>query len=94
MDDDRLERLERRLDDLDQRNTTLERTVERAVDRSRQAGNTVFPTETRRHKRAAWRESLHAMRSFIDFWAERLNDQPDGQQKTDAPTGRENIPID
>ena len=71
----------------------MERTVDTAMRRSRQAVNTVIPNETRRHMRAAWRENLLAVRSFIDYWAEKLND--DADQKKDQPNGgRENIPID
>ena len=42
--------------------------------------------------RAAWRENLLAVRSFIDYWAEKLND--DADQNKDQPNGgRENIPM-
>jgi hypothetical protein len=90
MDEVRLDRIEQRLEDLDRR----ESAVERAMDRSRAAVNTVIPSETRRHMRAAWRENLLAVRSFIDYWAERLNDQPDQDQQGGASGGRENIRID
>ena len=95
MDDVRLERLERRLEDLDQRESALERTMDTAMRRSRQAVNTLVPDETRLHLRAAWRENLLAARSFIDYWAERLNDQSaDDQDRAAKDGGRENIPID
>jgi hypothetical protein len=90
MDEVRLDRIEQRLEDLDRR----ESAVERAMDRSRAAVNTVIPSETRRHMRAAWRENLLAVRSFIDYWAERLNDQPDQDGQGGASSGRENIRID
>ena len=91
MDDGRLDRLERRLEDLDKRESAMER----AMERSRAAVNTVVPTETRRHMRAAWRENLLAIRSFIDYWADRLNDDSDDNQpKGSSGGGRENIPID
>ena len=93
MDDDRLARLEQRLDELDQRSTSLERTMDRAMDRSRAAMNTVVPQETRRHMRAAWRENLLAVRSLIDFWADRLADQPQSDDQA-KDTGRHSIPID
>jgi hypothetical protein len=93
MDDDRMARLEQRLDDLDKRSTSMERAMDRAMDRSRAAMNTIVPTETRRHLRAAGREQLLAMRSLIDFWADRLVDDPDADKKA-GDTGRENIPID
>ena len=88
MDDDRLARLEQRIDELDQRNTALER----AMDRSRAAMNTVVPKETRRHMRAAWRENLLAIRSLIDYWAARLDDQAQPDDETEGR--RQNIPID
>jgi hypothetical protein len=105
-DDDRLARLEQRLEELDRRNTSLERTMDKAMDRSRAAMDTIMPNETRRHMRAAWRENLLAVRSLIDFWADRLADEPRGGSpgtsgSTGAPgsadgdgSGRQNIPID
>jgi hypothetical protein len=93
MDEERLNRLEQRLDELDQRSSSLERTVDRAMDRSRAAMDTMVPAETRRHLRAAWRENLLAVRSLIDFWADRLEDRKDSDKATTA-NGRENIPID
>ena len=89
MDEDRLSRLEQRLDELDQRSTSMER----AMDRSRAAMNTMVPPETRRHARAAWRENLLAVRSLIDYWADRLADKP-GSDSSSNDGGRENIPID
>ena len=93
MDDARLERIERRMDELDQRSSALERSVERAMDRSRAAMNSVLPTDTRRHMRAAWRENLLAVRSFIDYWADKL-DETDDQSSGNANGGRESIRID
>jgi hypothetical protein len=95
MDDGRLERLEQRLEDLDRRESAMERTMDTAMRRSRQAVNTLVPDETRRHMRAAWRENLLAVRSFIDYWADRLNDRADDSQEPNSGTGgRENIRID
>ncbi len=95
MDDGRLEKLERRLEDLDRRESAMERTMDNAMRRSRQAVDTLVPNETRRHMRAAWRENLLAARSFIDYWAERLNDQPaEPQERSSTNGGRENIRID
>jgi hypothetical protein len=94
MDDDRLSRLEQRLDDLDQRSSSMERAMDRAMDRSRAAMDTMVPAETRRHIRAAWRENLLAVRSLIDFWAERLDERKDTSEGSKTANGRENIPID
>lgn len=100
MDDVRLERIERRMDELDQRSSAMERAMEKAMDRSRAAMNTVVPSETRRHMRAAWREELLAVRSMIDYWADRLSDESGssaGGSDHSANGGsseRENIPID
>ena len=95
MDDDpRLEKLERRLEDLDTRESAMERGMHTASRRSRQAMDTVVPNETRRHMRAAWRENLLAVRSFIDYWADRLNDDDDRDNRGSSGGGRENIPID
>jgi hypothetical protein len=101
MDDSRLERLERRLDELDQRSSSMERAMDGAMRRSRSAMNTVIPDQTRRHMRAAWRENLLAMRSMLDFWADRLSDPSDGSADTGDSTStgtgngsRENIRIE
>jgi hypothetical protein len=98
MDDARLERIERRMDELDQRESAMERAMDGVMQRSRAAMQTVIPTETRKHMRAAWRENLLAVRSMIDFWADRLDDSGASNEATSAgaarDTGRENIPID
>lgn len=96
MDDVRLERIEQRLDDLDRRESAMERTVDGAMRRSREAVNTIIPDVTRRHMRNAWRENLLAMRSMIDYWADRLSDDPDREpaDKNRTDGGRENIPIE
>jgi hypothetical protein len=91
MDEERLSRLEEKLDELDRRSSSMER----ALDRSRAAMDTIVPSDTRRHIRAAWRENLLAVRSLIDFWAERLEDRPGSRSdESKAANGRENIPID
>jgi len=85
MDDDRMARLEQRLDELDRRSGAMER----AMDKSRAAVDTMIPSETRKHLKAAGREQLLAVRSLLDYWVERLEDKA---EKADG--GRENIPID
>lgn len=79
---------DRRIAELEER---LERLEERrsAAERSRSAMNTVVPSETRQHLRAAGREQLLAVRSLLDHWIGRLRDEPD---KPDNP--RENIRIE
>lgn len=95
MDEERLSRLEQRLDELDQRSSSMERAMDRAMDRSRAAMDSMVPAQTRRHIRAAWRENLLAVRSLIDFWADRLDDRSaSGAEQSKAANGRENIPID
>ena len=78
---DRMEQLERRLERLEDRRGTMER--------SRAAMDTVVPSETRRHIRAAGREQLLAVRSLLDHWIGRLNDEPEKPE-----SNRENIRID
>ena len=91
MDDDRLARLERRLDDLE----TRESAMEKAMGRSKAAMTSMLPSQTRQHMRAAGREQLLIVRSLLDHWVGRLDDQPDKGSASDKPdTGRENIPID
>ena len=74
MDDGRLERIERRIEELDQRESATERALETVMARSRAAMGAVVPHEARRHMRAAWRENILAVRSMLDHWAEHLND--------------------
>ena len=86
MDDDRLARLEQRLEELDRHSNAMER----AMDKSRAAVDTMIPSETRKHLKAAGREQLLAMRSLLDYWVDRLGEKPD----KDNGSGRENIRID
>jgi hypothetical protein len=79
--EERLHELEERVGQLEERRSP--------VERSRSAMNTVVPSETRRHLRAAGREQLLAVRSLLDHWIGRLRDEPD---KPDNQ--RENIRID
>jgi hypothetical protein len=78
---DRMEQLERRLERLEDRRG--------AMERSRAAMDTVVPSETRRHMRAAGREQLLAVRSLLDHWIGRLKDEPEKPE-----SNRENIRID
>ena len=91
MDDERIERLERRLDELDQRSTAMERAMDRAMDRSRAAVNTILPAETRHHMKVAGRENLLAVRSLLDYWIDRLGES---KPRESSNGSRENIPID
>ena len=81
MDENRIEQLERRINELENRRTTTER--------SRAAVNSVVPPETRQHLRMAGREQLLAVRSLLDHWIGRLRDEPEKPE-----SGRENIRID
>jgi hypothetical protein len=95
MDDDRLERLERKLNELDQRESAMERAMDKAMESSRAAMGHLLPSETRRHLRAAGREELLAIRSLLDYWVDRMGDKPERQgDGASANGGRENIPID
>lgn len=98
MDDSRMERIERRMDDLDQRESAMERAMDSAMARSKQAMGVLVPQETRKHMRASWRHNLLALRSMIDHWAAQLDDgsddhSSDGNGSTNG-SGRQNIPID
>jgi hypothetical protein len=64
------------------------------VDSSRTAMAMMLPAETRRHLRAAWREQLLAVRSMIDFWADRLGDDGAADDEPESSSGRHNIPIE
>jgi len=62
-----------------------------ALERSREVMSVVMPAETRRHMRAAWRENLLAVRSLLDTWIDRLDEN---RADTVDDDGRESIPID
>lgn len=80
-ENERLVELEQRVEQLEARRSPAER--------SRSAMNSMVPSETRQHLRAAGREQLLAVRSLLDYWIARLRDEPDKPDKT-----RENIKID
>ena len=99
MDDGRLEQIERRMEQLDQRESAMEKAMDVAMARSRAAMGVIVPDEARKHVRASWRHNLLALRSMLDHWAERLNDGTDDDEPTASGSaardnGRENIPID
>ena len=81
MDESRIEQLERRIDEVEGRRNTAER--------SRAAVSSLVPPETRQHLRTAGREQLLAVRSFLDHWIGRLREEPEKPE-----SGRENIRID
>ena len=69
----RIKELEARLREMDE---------ERLRIRGRALVDELFPPESRKHMRAAWKEQLMAMRSILDHWIEKQ----DGDGKT--PTKR------
>jgi uncharacterized coiled-coil protein SlyX len=62
--------LEARIKELEARLARLERPAERVGDQIESVIRSVVPDETRTHMRAAWREQLLALRSFLDHWIE------------------------
>jgi hypothetical protein len=78
-----------RINDLERRLGLVE-VRQGAIERSREVMKLVVPAETRRHMRAAWRENLLAVRSLLDTWIDRL----DEDRSDRADNGRESIPID
>ena len=77
--------LEARIKQLEARLARLERPAERVGDQIESVMRTVLPDETRAHMRAAWREQLMALRSFLDRWIE--------ERPEDTATGRERIDV-
>jgi hypothetical protein len=68
--------LEARIKELEARLARLERPADRIGDQIESVIRPVVPDETRGNMRAAWREQLMALRSFLDHWIE--SDGPDG----------------
>jgi len=96
MDDGRLDAIERRMEELDKRESAMERTMDKAMQRSKAAMNVIVPNESRNHVKASLRHDLLAVKSMLEHWAERLDDGSDTMAHEDDPanSGRENIPID
>lgn len=98
MDDGRLDSIERRMDELDKRESAMERTMDKAMQRSKAAMDVIVPNEARNHVRASLRHDLLAIKSMLEHWAERLDDGSDKMRHDDdtsgSTSGRENIPID
>ncbi|HVM31296.1 MAG TPA: hypothetical protein VM305_11080 [Candidatus Limnocylindrales bacterium] len=84
--DRRIEELERRLEELERRGSSMDR----ALDRSRAAGQAIIPEETRHHVRAAAREQLLAVRSLLDHWINRSSDDASGSDRS----SRESIRVE
>jgi hypothetical protein len=87
--DRRIAELERRLEEMESRGSAMERTMERAMQRSRAAGRAIVPEETRQHLRAAGREQLLAVRSLLDHWIASMRDDD-----RPAEPSREDIRVD
>ena len=63
--------LEARIRELEEKLRAME---SERVDRMRSVFDDVFPRESRRHMRNAWKEQLMAVRSVLDHWIERQGD--------------------
>ena len=77
----RIKELEARLREMDE---------DRLRIRGRALLDEVFPPETRKHMRAAWKEELLAVRSVLDHWIEKQ----DGKGSTSGTTRRESISVE
>ena len=64
--------LEARIKELEARLTEMEE--ERARWRARALMDELFPQESRKHMREAWKHNLLAMRSVLDHWIEKQDD--------------------
>jgi hypothetical protein len=76
----RIKELEARLREMDE---------DRLRNRGRALLDEIFPPETRKHMRAAWKEELLALRSVLDHWIEKQ----DGGAKTGTKR-RESISVE
>lgn len=78
--------LEARMKELEERLRGMEE--ERDRWRGRALMDELFPQESRKHMRAAWKHNLLAMRSVLDHWIEK---QENGATKTKR---RESISVE
>jgi hypothetical protein len=85
-DTTRTSELDARVSELEARLREMERR-EHKVDPMRRIVSELFPSEARDHMRAARKEQLLAVRSFLDHWIEKI------EERGQAPE-RENISID
>ena len=77
----RIKELEARLREMDE---------DRLRIRGRALLDEIFPSETRKHMRAAWKEELLAVRSVLDHWIEKQ----DGDSSKSGTTRRESISVE
>jgi hypothetical protein len=77
----RIKELEARLREMDE---------DRLRIRGRALLDEIFPSETRKHMRAAWKEELLALRSVLDHWIEKQ----DGDGSKSGTTRRESISVE
>jgi hypothetical protein len=78
--------LEARIRELEERLRSMEGDAKRTA---RTVIDEIFPTETRKHMRAAWKEELLALRSVLDHWIAKSEDG--GATKTNR---RESISVE
>ena len=71
----RIKELEARLREMDE---------ERLRIRGRALLDEIFPRETRKHMRAAWKEELLALRSVLDHWIEKQEDGKTGTKRRES----------
>ena len=80
--------LESRIRDLEERLREMEE--ERSRWRARALMDELFPQESRKHMREAWKHNLLAVRSVLDHWIEKQ----DGDGKSSATKRRESISVE
>jgi len=82
--------LETRIKELEERLREMQE--ERDNWRGRALFDELFPHETRKHMREAWKHNLLAMRSMLDHWIDKQEDSPNGGTK--GTKRRESISVE
>jgi hypothetical protein len=80
--------LESRIRELEERRREMEE--ERTRWRARALMDELFPQESRKHMREAWKHNLLAVRSVLDHWIEKQ----DGDGSKSGTTRRESISVE
>ena len=80
--------LESRVRELEERLHEMEE--ERSRWRARALMDELFPQESRKHMREAWKHNLLAVRSVLDHWIEKQ----DGDGKSSGTKRRESISVE
>jgi hypothetical protein len=74
--------LEARIKELEERLRQID--TDRLRERGRALFDEILPPESRKHMRAAWKEELMAVRSILDHWIEKQDNETTGTKRRES----------